>query len=73
MGEGGQQLQPVSESVHDLVWITKVSLLKTHQSKSGQAPKELTERQNWIQDKFRQTSAGRNSVNHQTSSPHREG
>ena len=23
------------------------------QSKSGQAPKEMTERQNWIQDKFK--------------------
>ena len=40
------------QSVQDLVQIPRDSLWQTHKSKSGQAPKEMTERQNWIQDKF---------------------
>ena len=52
MGEVCTQLQPISEGVQDLVRIPNDSLWKTSQSKSDQAPKEMTERQNWIQDRL---------------------
>ena len=52
VGEVHKQPQPVWESVQDLFRIPKDAYGKLNQSKSGQAPKKMTERQNWIQDNF---------------------
>ena len=51
MGEVCQQLQPVDKRVP---WFEsqRTCFRKHIQSKSGQVPKEMTERYNWIQDKF---------------------
>ena len=52
LGEVHQQSQAVCQSVQDLVEFQRTRDSKLKQSKSGQAPKDMTERQNWIQDKF---------------------
>ena len=52
VGEVRQQKQSVSAGVQDLVCIPKTRIQKTHPVQVCQAPMEIREKQNWIQDKF---------------------
>ena len=52
LGELSQQLQTVCQSVQDLVQIPKDWYSKLMHSKSGKVQTEMTERRNYIQDKF---------------------
>ena len=47
----------VCQSVQDLVRISKYSLQQTCAVQVSHAPKEMTQRQNWIQEKFNSLKA----------------